>query len=87
MCRCPVAEHRPDLPSDEVPVGGARKRRRFDPGSVVTGLFFLLVAGLFLAGGVTGDSLDRPDVVIPALVVGLGLVGIIRVITRSRRHR
>ncbi|MFC5747130.1 hypothetical protein [Actinomadura rugatobispora] len=62
------------------------KRRRFDPGSVVTGLFFLGVAGVFVAGGVTGELVAGPQVLGPALLVGLGLVGIVRVLTRSRRH-
>jgi NhaP-type Na+/H+ and K+/H+ antiporter len=76
-----MAEPRPD---DLEPEG---RRRRFDPGSVVTGLFFLFVAAVFLAGGLAGDPVDTPQVIIPAVVVGLGLVGIVRVVTRSRRHR
>ncbi|XVQ12127.1 hypothetical protein ACQP1W_05975 [Spirillospora sp. CA-255316] len=66
--------------------GEAPERRRFDPGSVVTGLFFLGVAGVFIAGGLSGELVAGPQVLGPALLVGLGLVGIVRVLTRSRRH-
>jgi hypothetical protein len=63
-----------------------RRRRRFDPGSVVTGLFFLFIAGIFMAGGLSRTPVAEPEILVPAVVVGLGLVGIVRVITRSRRH-
>jgi hypothetical protein len=66
--------------------GAPRERRRFDPGSVVTGLFFLGVAGVFIAGGLSGEVVPGPRVLGPALLVGLGLVGIVRVLTRSRRY-
>ncbi|MEW2355818.1 hypothetical protein [Spirillospora sp. NPDC029432] len=61
-------------------------RRRFDPGAVVTGLFFLAVAGVFLAGALSGDPVAGPEILGPVLLAGLGLVGIVRVLTRSRRH-
>ncbi|MFI0357683.1 hypothetical protein [Actinomadura sp. 9N407] len=63
-----------------------RKARRFDPGSVVTGLFFLAVAGVFFAGALSGDPVAGPEILGPALLAGLGLMGIVRVVTRSRRH-
>jgi hypothetical protein len=57
-----------------------------DPGSVVTGLFFLAVAGIFMAGALSGDPVAGPEILGPALLAGLGLMGIVRVITRARRH-
>ncbi|WP_395110017.1 hypothetical protein [Actinomadura sp. SCN-SB] len=78
-----MAERRPEPRAGN----GPARRRRFDFGSWLTGLFFLLVAAVFLVGGLSDDPIDRPQVIAPALVVGLGLVGIVRVLTRSRRHR
>ncbi|MFD0901999.1 hypothetical protein [Actinomadura sediminis] len=60
--------------------------RRFDPGGPVTGLFFLALAGLFLAEGVTADRLLNPVAVVPLVLIGLGLVGAVRVATRGRRR-
>jgi hypothetical protein len=53
---------------------------------VVAGLFFLGVAVLFLVNGLSDDSVAGPEVLIPALLIGLGVVGMIRVLTRSRRR-
>ncbi|MFF5258797.1 hypothetical protein ACFY4C_07610 [Actinomadura viridis] len=64
----------------------ARPRRRLDPGSVVTGLFFLTAAGIFLAGGLSGEPVAAAGILVPALLIGLGLMGIVRIMTRSRRH-
>lgn len=75
------------LPASPVPPNEpGRGRRRFDPGAVVTGLFFLAIAGIFLAVGLSGDPIIEARVLGPALLVGLGLTGIVRVLTRSRRH-
>ena len=63
-----------------------RGRRRFDPGSVVTGLFFLGVAAVFVVAGLGGTPVAQTRVLAPALLAGLGVVGIVRVLTRSRRH-
>ncbi|WP_067491455.1 hypothetical protein [Actinomadura hibisca] len=61
-------------------------RGRFDPGALVTGLFFLAVAGLFLASGLSGEVVAGTRVIAPVLLVGLGLVGVVRVLTRARRR-
>ncbi|WP_030174583.1 hypothetical protein [Spirillospora albida] len=63
-----------------------RRHRRFDPAGPVTGLFFLALAGLFLAGGLSDASVLEPSVLIPVVLIGLGLVGIVRVLTRGRRR-
>jgi hypothetical protein len=69
------------------PGGDVRRRgRRFDPGSVVTGVFFLGVAAIFMTGALSGVPVAGPGILAPALVAVLGLVGIVRVLTRSRRH-
>ncbi|MFD0685521.1 hypothetical protein [Actinomadura fibrosa] len=64
----------------------ARARRRFDPAGPVTGLFFLVLAGLFLADGLSGDLTLRAEIMVPVVLIGLGAVGTVRVITRSRRR-
>lgn len=69
------------MPEHPVP-----RRPRFDPGGPITGLFFLAVAGIFLGAGFSGRSLGGPGVLIPAILIGLGVVGTIRVLTRSRRR-
>ena len=61
-------------------------RRRFDPAGPVTGLFFLTLAGLFLAEGLTERTILHPTTLIPVVLIGLGLVGTIRVLTRGRRR-
>ncbi|TDC94604.1 hypothetical protein [Actinomadura sp. 7K507] len=64
----------------------AKRRRRFDPAGPVTGLFFLVVAALFLADGLTDERMLAPTTLAPAVLIGLGLVGTVRVLTRSRRR-
>ncbi|GAA1553249.1 hypothetical protein GCM10009678_40320 [Actinomadura kijaniata] len=66
---------------------GTRTRRRFDPGSVVTGLFFLAVAAAFLVSGLAGRLVGGPEVLVPAVLLGMAAVMVVRVVTRSRRHR
>lgn len=63
-----------------------RGRRRFDPAGPVTGLFFLVLAGLFLADGLADERLLAAEFLAPAVLIGLGLVGTVRVLTRSRRR-
>jgi hypothetical protein len=60
-------------------------RHRFDPGALVAGLFFLGVAGIFLVGGITPSILPVYGLA-PAVLIGLGVVGLIRALTRSRRR-
>lgn len=62
------------------------QKRRFDPAGPVTGLFFLVLAGLFLADGLSGEDLLPATTLIPVVLIGLGLVGTVRVLTRSRRR-
>ncbi|MFI0370219.1 hypothetical protein ACH35V_20305 [Actinomadura sp. 1N219] len=62
------------------------KRRRFDPAGPVTGLFFLALAGLFLADGLADENVLPATTLLPVVLIGLGLVGTVRVLTRSRRR-
>ncbi|NVI90004.1 hypothetical protein [Actinomadura sp. BRA 177] len=64
----------------------ATKRYRFDPAGPVTGLFFLALAGLFLAEGLTDEPVLSATVLAPVVLIGLGLVGTVRVLTRARRR-
>ncbi|MGI5165197.1 hypothetical protein ACQEU3_12640 [Spirillospora sp. CA-253888] len=61
-------------------------RGRFDPGALVTGLFYLAVAGVFVASGLSGELVVDTRILAPVLLVGLGLVGVVRVLTRARRR-
>jgi hypothetical protein len=62
------------------------RRHRFDPGALVAGLFFLGVAGIFLVGGFTKTSILPVYGLAPAVLIGLGLVGLVRALTRARRR-
>ncbi|WUI00470.1 hypothetical protein OHR68_01180 [Spirillospora sp. NBC_00431] len=64
----------------------ASKRWRFDPAGPVTGLFFLALAGLFLADGLSDENVLPVTALLPVALIGLGLVGTVRVLTRSRRR-
>ena len=61
-------------------------KHRFDPGALIAGLFFLGVAGVFLAGGFTKTWVFPVYGLAPATLIGLGAVGLIRALTRSRRR-
>jgi hypothetical protein len=61
-------------------------KHRFDPGALVAGLFFLAVAVIFLAGGFAETSILPVYGLGPAVLVGLGVVGLVRALTRSRRR-
>ncbi|SNS17590.1 hypothetical protein [Actinomadura mexicana] len=63
-----------------------QKRFRFDPAGPVTGVFFLFLAGLFLADGLTDGDVLPVTTMVPVVLIGLGLVGTVRVLTRSRRR-
>jgi len=63
-----------------------RPRRRFDPGALIAGVFFVGVALLFLVNGMSDEPVAGPEILIPTLLIGLGVVGMIRVLTRSRRR-
>jgi hypothetical protein len=64
-----------------------KKRFRFDPAGPVTGLFFLVLAGLFLSDGLSETDGVPATVLVPVVLIGLGLVGTVRVLTRSLRRR
>ncbi|TDD31559.1 hypothetical protein E1287_26030 [Actinomadura sp. KC06] len=62
------------------------RRSRFDPAGPVTGLFFMALAGLFLADGLADENVLSATTLLPVVLIGLGLVGTVRVLTRSRRR-
>ncbi|MBC6456948.1 hypothetical protein [Actinomadura sp. HBU206391] len=62
------------------------RRHRFDPGSLLAGLLFLAVAGVYLAGGFGDHAVVPAEILVPAVFIGLGVVGLVRVLTRSRRR-
>ncbi|WP_131739413.1 hypothetical protein [Actinomadura roseirufa] len=68
------------------PARGRRPKRRFDPAGPFTGLFFLAVAAIFLADGLSAERILRPAVAFPVVLIGLGVVGTVRVLTRARRR-
>ncbi|GGV32321.1 hypothetical protein GCM10010182_65000 [Actinomadura cremea] len=70
----------------ERPADRAPARPRFDPAGPVTGAFFLALAGVFLAEGFGAGRFLNPVFVIPLVLIGLGLVGAVRVATRGRRR-
>jgi hypothetical protein len=53
---------------------------------LVAGLFFLAVAGIFLAGGFADTSILPVYGLAPAVLIGLGAVGLVRALTRARRR-
>ncbi|MCW2889635.1 MAG: hypothetical protein JWL58_6497 [Streptosporangiaceae bacterium] len=61
-------------------------KHRFDPGALVAGLFFLAVAGIFLVGGFADTSILPVYGLAPAVLIGLGAVGLVRALTRARRR-
>jgi hypothetical protein len=62
------------------------RKHRFDPGTLITGLFFLGVAGIFLIGGLANTAILPVYGLAPAVLIGLGVVGLIRALIRSRRR-
>lgn len=68
------------------PGAAGGRGRRFDPAGPVTGVFLLALAGLFLADGFSDDRVLPPAALVPVVLIGLGVVGIVRVLTRSRRR-
>ncbi|MCY9787641.1 hypothetical protein KIK06_27550 [Nocardiopsis sp. EMB25] len=60
-------------------------RRRTDWGSFVAGLLFLGLALAFVVRG-TGDWGFNVVWVLPVLAAGLGVAGVARALTRSRRN-
>jgi hypothetical protein len=65
----------------------ARKiRHRFDPGPPTAGLLFLAAAGVFLACGLSQRPVMPMEILVAALLIGLGVVGIVQVLSRGRRR-
>ncbi|GAA2117891.1 hypothetical protein [Actinomadura alba] len=62
------------------------RKHRFDPGSLLAGLLFLAVAAVYLAGGLAERAIVRAEILGPAVFIGLGVVGLVRVLTRARRR-
>lgn len=59
------------------------RRHRFDAGSLIAGLFFLALSGIFLASGLARDELLPAEALIPTVLIGLGLVGLALVVRRG----
>lgn len=62
------------------------RRHRFDPSSLLAGLLFLAVAVVYLASGFGDRTVVPAGILGPAMFIGLGVVGLVRVLTRSRRR-
>ena len=60
-------------------------RGRFDHGALVTGLVFLVVAGIFVASALSKERVVDTRILALLLPVGLVLVGGVWVLTRARR--
>lgn len=62
-------------------------RHKTDPGALLAGLYFLLVAGLFMSMALTGDDAG-PELpaVAAAMTIGFSIVLLARILTRSRRR-
>lgn len=61
------------------------RRHRFDGSSLLAGLLFLTVAGVYAVSGLTERTLIPIRILAPSVFIGLGMVGLVRVLTRSRR--
>lgn len=57
-------------------------RHRFDPSAAIAGLLFLGLAALYLTRGL---SVGRSLWIAPAVLLGLGAIGVLRVVFRARR--
>ncbi|RAY15080.1 hypothetical protein DPM19_10120 [Actinomadura craniellae] len=62
------------------------RRHRFDPGALAAGVYFLAMGGIFLATGLTEENVVEPGILAPTAVIGIGVVGLVRVLSRSRRR-
>lgn len=60
-------------------------RHRFDLAALLAGLLFLTVALLYAAAGLAGHALVPVEFLGPAVFIGLGVVGLVRVLTRDGR--
>ncbi|WP_026415504.1 hypothetical protein [Actinomadura oligospora] len=63
-----------------------RARRRLDPAAPVAGVFYLAVAGLFVAGALRGHPVGDPMLVAGVVLVLMGLLGIVQAVLRAQRR-
>ncbi|MEV4256430.1 hypothetical protein AB0J52_24990 [Spirillospora sp. NPDC049652] len=73
-------------PGSEAESGGRRPRRRLDPAAPVAGVFYLAVAGVFIAGWVRDRPIGDPMVVAAVVLVLMGLLGIVRALLKAQRR-
>ncbi|MFC5180305.1 hypothetical protein [Actinomadura harenae] len=62
------------------------EKRRTDLAAPVAGVFYLAVAGLFVAGTVQGHPVGDPMIVAGVVLVLMGLLGIVRAVLKARRR-
>lgn len=60
-------------------------RHRFDPSALISGLLFAGLAAFFLAAAFSGREISVVWI-LPCVLIGLGVVGILRIAFRSRRR-
>lgn len=65
---------------------GASRKRRLDPAAPLAGVFYLAVAGLFLAGSARGSSIGDPMIVAGIVLVAMGLLGIVQAVLKAQRR-
>lgn len=61
-------------------------RHRFDFGALFAGLFFLAISSTHLWQALGHRSGLPLQVIAPAVLIGLGVVGIVLILTRGRRR-
>lgn len=61
------------------------ERHRFDPSGLIAGAFFLAVAGVHFGDAYGGLSISL-FWAIPAVLIALGAIGVLRIIFRGRRR-
>jgi hypothetical protein len=61
-------------------------RHRFDLASLLAGLLFLNFAVIYITGGLSLQEFLPLKVLGPGLFIGLGVIGLVRVLTRSGRR-
>lgn len=59
-------------------------KHRFDIASLLAGLLFLTLAGLYVAGGLSMRAIVPIEVLGPGFFIALGAIGLVRVLTRRQ---
>jgi hypothetical protein len=59
-------------------------KHRFDLASLLAGLLFLTLAGLYVAGGLSLRNIVPIEILGPAVFISLGVIGLVRVLTRRQ---